>query len=61
MTSHAKFGVASTLDPSEAWVVGGDENNQGFGCSTTCEGSQNGEEAREFWRLPPLPHFAPLA
>jgi hypothetical protein len=34
--------VAATLDPELAWVVSGDENNQGFGCSTTCAGSQNG-------------------
>ena len=34
--------MASSLDPTEAWVVGGDENNQGFPCSGTCGGSQNG-------------------
>jgi len=42
ITSHAKFAISSTLDPNFAWVVGGDENNQGFACSTTCTGSQNG-------------------
>lgn len=34
--------MAATHDPTQAWVVSGDENNQGFGCSTTCGASQNG-------------------
>jgi hypothetical protein len=42
INSHAKFGVAASDRLDEAWVVGGDENNQGFSCSTKCSGSQNG-------------------
>ena len=40
IASHAKFGVAG--DQTSHWVVSGDQNSQGFDCSSACNGSQQG-------------------
>jgi len=40
IASHAKFAIASEFD--NPWFVSGDENNQGWSCSTSCSGSQSG-------------------
>lgn len=40
IASHAKFAIGAESDSK--WVVSGDENNQGWSCSDSCSGSQNG-------------------
>lgn len=40
IASHAKYAIAADSDSN--WVVSGDMNNQGWGCSTSCSGSQYG-------------------